>query len=82
MKRAKYLVYGMPNGEIARFSNSEHALQFARQMSKIVVGGYWDNSGKHNQSYNTVEVGAPDGLIAQFCAGAATPEFAHLDKAS
>lgn len=71
MKRTKYIVY-LRGEHIARFSDYSHAITFARFMSRNDWGIYGGPG--------FVEVSAPDGIIAQFRDGGATPEFAHLDK--
>lgn len=63
--RTKYIVhYG--NARLARFSDQDDALNYARWIS---------------ETWNGVECIAPDGLIGQFLNGRATPEFARLDQA-
>ncbi len=66
MKRCNYVIRNLPGGHTVRFSDSQMALDFAREQSKEV---------------GTVEVSAPDGLIGQFLDGMATDEFSHLDRA-
>lgn len=68
-KNTKYLVTG--GDHVSRFSSYQDAIWFARECSRmdspLAVPGFM------------TEVRMPDGLIAQFSDGKATPEFAHLD---
>ena len=70
MKRTKYVVW-LPGGEVARFSNPKHALDYGREASRSDRAIY---SGP-----GLIEIGAPDGIIGQFSDGQASREFAHLD---
>jgi hypothetical protein len=54
----------MQGNRIARFSDYDDAIRFARQESY----------------HASTEVSEPSGLIAQFSMGRASPEFAHLDR--
>lgn len=60
-KRTKYKV-DTTNGDIARFSNYNQAMWFARSISL------------HLPQFH-IEVSALDGLVGQFKNGVATPEF-------